>query len=292
MNVQVFSDLHFDINEECEEANIKKSFIEDEAILPTTDIICFVGDIFNNGKQTVDWIHDVLGPLMLPHQKIFYIFGNHEYYDCDMLSAQTYALSRNHDTITYLTHDQCIELSDDVCIIGDTMWTDFELNCDKFVGMMVAKGSMSDFRYIKVDDKEYFLPQDALKIFEDTIASFKKHIDNNPNKFFICLTHHAPSTECISSRYFGRLINCAYASELLTRHDFSKILLWMHGHMHHTIHKEIMGTLVVCNPFGYMKWYGGHLENDFFNYEKIINVDKLITKYYEPKEENDVEYDD
>ena len=105
MNIQLFSDLHFDINNDCETFFDKKIFLETHAIASDTDVIIVAGDTFNDGFNTVDWIHDVFSKHLLPHQHIVYIFGNHEFYNRDMKSCYEYAKARESNPQVKFLHE-------------------------------------------------------------------------------------------------------------------------------------------------------------------------------------------
>lgn len=297
MKIQQFTDLHLDINADCQDFKEKTNFKID----PSVDVIVITGDTFNDARKTVDWIHYVFIEKMQAHQHLFYIFGNHEFYECDMQTAYEYALSLNHTQITFLHKDMCVNHKG-VWFIGDTLWTDYQFGLDKSLNKMHCNSSMSDHRYIRTapdvpadlepyDTKmgltlykrvsnKLFHPDDAEVAHRWTLHAFQECLKAHPDDKFVILSHHSPTSLSIHSNFYGSRINSAYCSDILGRdtETYKNVVFWFHGHVHHSVDIEIFDTRVIANPFGYMKWYGGHLENDFFNYNKIVllNTDTIL----------------
>jgi Icc-related predicted phosphoesterase len=67
----------------------------------------------------------------------------------------------------------------------------------------------------------------------------------------VVVTHHAPSSRSVHTRYARDLLSPAFASSLEKLMDGDRALLWVHGHMHDAFDYEIYGTRIVCNPRGY-----------------------------------------
>lgn len=183
-----------------------------------------------------------------------------------------------------------------LCIVGSTLFTDFALYGKSRIDdcMNVAQKQMNDFKYIKTygfDDQylldenynwivtkkklDYykvrpFTPLDHAYYFFYSMNKIKMFLDQNPNKKFIIMTHHAPSPHSISAEYEGSPLNAAFASDLnkfIIEHP--QIRLWVHGHCHQSFDYILGETRVVCEPFGY------HNENYYelpYGYGKRIPI--------------------
>ena len=164
LNIQVFSDLHMDINDGCQ---------KDIVISPDADVIVFAGDLFNNAKKTVDYLYAKV--MQLPdHQHIVYVFGNHEFYNCDIQTAINYALSKMHHRL-HLLRTGTILTIENVVFFGDTFWTDFESEGSRMLAMHYAKHNMSDFSCIFEDKKipRFIKPERTVELHNQALEWFK-----------------------------------------------------------------------------------------------------------------------
>lgn len=276
MNIQCFSDLHFDINHDCETFFDKKLFLEQHAILPDTDVIVIAGDTHNDGYNTVDWIHDVLSKHLLPHQHIVYIFGNHEFYDRDMKSCYQYAITREGNPQVKFLHEDTSIVINDVLFVGDVLWTDLNYNDNEFTNAMMLRNYMNDYKCIVAEKKSqrFITPNDTKEIHLRQLPKIIDTCKQHKGKIVI-VTHHSPTLLSVHERYIGKPFNCGYVSDIICKKwdpVFENVALWIHGHVHDSVDVDCMGVRVVANPFGYMKWYGGHLENDNFRFSNKYEI--------------------
>lgn len=278
MNIQNFSDLHFDINDDCETFFEKRYFLENNAISPETDVIVIAGDTYNDGFSTVDWIHDVLSKRILPHQHIIYIFGNHEFYNRDMKSCYEYAIAREtNPQVTFLHYGSSVVI-DNVLFVGDVLWTDLKYGDNEPLNHMLISRYMNDYKCIVKEKRStnFITTTETVELHNLHLASIISKCREHTGDIVV-ITHHSPTGLSIDQKYIGKRSNCGYVSDILyNRPDlddvFDKIKVWIHGHVHDTVDVDVLGIRVVANPFGYMKWFGGFLENDTFRFTKVINV--------------------
>jgi hypothetical protein len=168
-------------------------------------------------------------------KRIFYLIGNHEAYQYDL--TKTPRIIRRALKGVELLENKAVALSDDVILVGGSLWTDMNQGRDAW---QVGR-AMNDFQCITVWDKtteryRTFTPQDAMKRFAKTKRFIKKMAKANPDKTIVVATHHAPSicglnpehTRSASSR-----INAGYYTDL---HAFIEGLpnigFWVFGHTH------------------------------------------------------------
>lgn len=278
MNIQVFSDLHMDINNDCEYFFEKKYFLENHAILPQTDVIIIAGDSNNDGYNTVDWIHDVMAKRLLSHQYLIYIFGNHEFYNRDIKSCYEYALARETNPQVKFLHTGTSIVIDDVLFVGDVLWTDLKYGDNEPLNHMLISRYMNDYRCIVKEKKStnFITTTETVELHHKHLQHIINTCREHPGDIVI-VTHHSPTALSINEKYIGKKANCGYVSDILyNRPDlddvFDKVKLWVHGHVHDSVDIDVFGIRVVANPYGYMKWFGGHLENDTFRFSDLINI--------------------
>ena len=275
MDIQYFSDLHIDINEDCETHFEKMYALLNKCMLPTTKVFVFAGDTINEAYKTVDWIHDVASKHLLPHQYILYIFGNHEFYDRDIKSSYEYAMNREQNPQVKFLHCDTHIVIDDVLFVGDVLWTDMKYG-DAGNNHFMLSRYMNDYKCIveTKNSKGYITTSDTARFHHAQFEKIYNLIDNHDGKI-VCITHHSPTPLSISPQYVGKPFNCGYCSDLYYSGKFKaleKVVLWIHGHVHDTVDVTVFDTNIVANPFGYMKWYGGHIENDLFKFVCIKQV--------------------
>ena len=68
----------------------------------------------------------------------------------------------------------------------------------------------------------------------------------------VVVTHTAPSSRSIATRYEGSALNGSFVNNLdyMFEGDWAPTL-WIHGHVHQAFDYRVNRTRVVCNPFGY-----------------------------------------
>ena len=225
------------------------------------------------------------------------IAGNHLVYNRNGMSIEE--LKRNlgatfpsYSNITFL--DQSIGVMtkevDGILFVGSTLYTDYKLPIRGTKNVSEAKtieynkriatpkmsgGGLNDFNWGKTEeatynkawifegdsDLSYLTPNNYERFFHRTFDAIKKIVEENPDKEIVVVTHHCPSTKCISAEYIGSDLNSSYVSDL---DDFilshPNIKCWICGHVHHRASFKIGGCLVVMNPLGYCK-YGEYLSS-------------------------------
>lgn len=217
--------------------------------LPDFDVLVVAGDIGESAVRSIRW----LANSGIKKPKV-YVRGNHDSYRqaIDTELAKARAEAEQHPNIYLLENDTKV-----ICgtrFVGATLWTDYKLmRADQQeVAMMHASSAMNDHDVIRVAAKQYsrFLPSDALRMHNDTVAYINLMVSEPFNGPTVIVTHHAPCIHSVPARYFGDLLNAAYASHL--EHLVDKAAgLWIHGHIHQACRYKCGDGEVVCNPRGY-----------------------------------------
>jgi Icc-related predicted phosphoesterase len=116
--------------------------------------------------------------------------------------------------------------------------------------MQAVRQRMTDFSIIQ-NNGQRFTPEDAIRLHtasRDWLAAMLAEPFYGQT---VVVTHHAPSSQSVHTRYARDLLTPAFASNLENLMEGDRAALWVHGHMHESFDYEVYGTRVVCNPRGY-----------------------------------------
>lgn len=185
-------------------------------------------------------------------KEVVFVPGNHEFYGGSLSHSVEKARPAVEMTRTLLLDNQTCVI-DNVLFIGSTMWTDYGNN---HMVMFDARTMINDYRQIRTGGDGYqhkITPNDLLARHNESRAWLAEQIEEGHKGDYdgvVVLTHHAPCSMSIATRFAGDSLNGCYFSDLTHMMDFGPTL-WVHGHMHSTSDYEIYDTRVVCNPRGY-----------------------------------------
>ena len=208
------------------------------------DIIVLAGDI-GNGLLGVEWAIRQSEKLEKP---IFYVFGNHEYYNNDFTLVER-AKKYAKDSIVTIMDRDIVEI-DEYLIAGTTLWTDYCLYGEpqQWVAMHAAKDSIADHSLVTYDD-HIFTPEDALKEHKKDLEWLNSALQSTKKK--IVITHHAPTFHAAHPHYRGDMCTPAFCSDLEGFIAERKPVVWINGHSHYSYRKQIGDTICMSNPKGY-----------------------------------------
>jgi Icc-related predicted phosphoesterase len=230
MKLHILNDLHIE-------------FEDFDPPATDADVVILAGDI-GVGLEGLRWAEG-----RFPDRPVIYVPGNHEFYHHDLsLIEDLKAQAPGH--IHVLNDDQVI--IDGVRFLGSTLWTDFALfgEGERFYAMKIAQKWMTDFSIIRKDGRK-FTPRDAVQLHTASRSWLASMLAEPFDGGTVVVTHHAPSSRSVHTRYARDLLSPAFASSLEKLMDGDRALLWVHGHMHDAFDYEIYGTRIVCNPRGY-----------------------------------------
>lgn len=252
LTLQIVSDLHLEFEED-KHGNLRSSLI-----LPKTDadLLVFAGDT-GRALRGMQWAHATCARLGIPG---IYILGNHEYYkrSFERVVAELKAEAQRLGGLITVLQDESY-ISHNVPIFGATLWTDMELNGNKFLDTLAVQDKlrgMRDYRLIRRDGgQRKFLVQDSVAAHQLSRAKLQEFLHAHGTEAVV-VTHHAPSPRSIPEKFrIGTHVpfNAAYASNLESLIARYQPRLWVHGHIHHTQNYYLGDTQIIANPRGYVQ---------------------------------------
>ncbi len=214
------SDLHLEFHSEPAQKLIK--VLRDS---PTKYLI-LAGDIVTPPEQHVfaRFLKEIDGL----HEKIFYVLGNHEYYNRECSTTLEFFRKRFPQVI--FLENEAYKISDTLSLFGTTLWSDV-LPEDFFM--------MRDHKFLKLDVVQ--------QKHREAKEAIRKTVTEDTN--WIVVTHHIPSPSLIHPKY-AAFSSTGFASPCEDLfHDH--ILVWCYGHTHTAKEDTIGNTRFLCNPYGY-----------------------------------------
>lgn len=294
---QFCSDLHLEFYIT---ANIS---IPSDIIVPTAPYLFLIGDI-----GTVDntcrnkykkWLYHISNQF----KHVYYIAGNHEYYNSGLTFNDTKKLfeSISYDSggkITFLDRKKVI--INDIVILGCSLWT----RIPKYAEHAISD-SLNDYR-LTIPDKEYCnglnyqqLDGDSRRkcVLNQLNDEHEKDLEFLTNEILlasqnkqicIVLTHHNPTFLATSSRRYGNPLhnihNFGFSNSLEyffksfnTHHQIqnpnSTLVAWLCGHSHYNANIEIFETRVISNQRGYKdKTMTNYCNNMYITFDSDNNI--------------------
>ena len=230
MRLQILSDLHLE-------------FGDYEPAKTDAEVVILAGDI-HVGRKGVRWMKK-----QFPEQPVIYVAGNHEFYGHTVKGWFREARAAAEGSNICLLEKETIQIAD-FTFLGCTLWTDFQLWPNAPAAMLAAGKALSDFNVIR-GEKDWFQPEDALKLHQESIQWLKSALGKCDPQKSVIITHHAPSEKSIPPIHAGSILNAAFASALDPFVKASGVPLWIHGHTHHGVDYRLGMTRVFSNQRGY-----------------------------------------
>lgn len=267
MILDYVSDLHLEINNEL---YVSKRYSD-----PYADCLVLAGDIVTYNAidpAKTDVQHRGIRKRFLKllqtdwnmYKKIYWIPGNHEYYnfyfkDADAAGAE---FARILDPRLQILNNETVELDDNNVLIASTLWTDF--NNSNPIDMEIVRSSMNDYNEIALNKKEHskpktpftkkmkLTPEHILKEHKNSLNFIKTENEKYSSKRRVVVTHHAISDRSISPNFHSSTNNnSGYYTRLDDWISDSGIQVWIHGHTHHDVNYTIGSTRILGKMHGY-----------------------------------------
>lgn len=230
MNLHILSDLHIEF----------RPFTP--SVPDCTDIVILAGDITTRGRAGFWAAANFSQPTLL-------VGGNHDSYQTSL--QRSHRLMRlEAPTHVHFLENQSF-LHQGVRFLGCTAWTDFESTGNAQQAMLAAHDQMNDYKMIRYEPKFRRLhPRDTRAIAK---ASKNWLLEELKKPFVgqtVVITHTPPLRSLLpSDRDLGHS-DAAYCNDWLEILQFD-IDLWVFGHSHHPIDREISNIHFISNPRGY-----------------------------------------
>lgn len=250
VNIQLLSDLHWDVN---------PSFMPQLA--SGADVCILAGDIAPLGRglrEGLEHFRDWPVPVL-------FVPGNHEYdgQDFDVAHAALQALCQGLGIVWLDRASWQHPRFPQVRFIGTNLWSDFEA----LLSLLPAKAPLS----LKLLQREkafkaanFYLQKagitrgdamfDAAAVREEALACqawLNVALSSPFAGKTVVVTHFAPSLMSADPRYGLQPGTAGFCSAL--DHLLPKASLWLHGHLHCPSDYVKQGCRVVANPLGYAK---------------------------------------
>ena len=237
MRIQIASDLHLEFLE---------SRFPDYRIVEAAnaDLLVIAGDI-HHGTKAIHLFADWPVPVV-------YVHGNHEIYGDEPVNLVDKIRAASHKSnVHYLENEEYV--FNGVRFLGCCLWTDYALYPGKRdEAMAECEAKLADHRAIRTAHG-HFATEDALALHEASRAWLDRKLDESFDGRTVVITHHAPHSGSIHSRYAGMAMNAGFVSDLTPL--IEKADLWIHGHVHDSFDYRVGKSRVVANPRGYARNY-------------------------------------
>jgi predicted phosphodiesterase len=183
-------------------------------------------------------------------KRIFYVPGNHEYYEGILEEretelrqiAATHTIHFLHPTSSFLCEEE------NVVIIGGTLWSEVPYTsgwrkCKDYKRIQTGNG--------KSDPESVFHRLNALHKEHRRLLETEIDLWRNKGADICVITHYLPSFQLIHPHFWGSDVNPCFASsaDILLQ---SPVRLWIYGHSHACSHHILKNVVCVSNAKGYL----------------------------------------
>lgn len=236
--------------------------------------LALLGDIGNPFQPNLE---EFLGKIKSRFDRIFYVPGNHEYYNLggetrckSSFEQELEKICQKFQNITLL-NNKTVDL-DGIKLIGTTLWTNIPDANAKDIERYIA-----DYHLMRDDNGNRITITDMNRWNAEAIDFIKREITDSP---CVVLTHHAPlfSTDkyyTCDPIYIGSKLSSAYHNDLLNLIK-QPIIAWLFGHTHYSCSFRLPNNILICsNQLGYT---GENCKNRFRSYA-YFNLDKLSLEF-------------
>ena len=242
--IQVFSDIHIEYWNKLPEIPIKSKYL------------FLAGDICRLHHSLFYKFFDYCSANW---EKIFYVPGNHEFYDSkknynELSFEYRYKLSTKYKNVFYLDNE-FIALDENINVYGATFWTP----CP-FSSKNIAKIHINDYNNIKYynDDLNKVVDLDTSyinKLSNNAFISLQTYLSTT-NKYTIIMSHFPPIRSGTSNPKYlkeQRIENLyfSWSDDTIDKLNLCNVPLWISGHTHWSYDFEKFNTKFISNQLGY-----------------------------------------
>ena len=212
---------------------------------PAFDVLVAAGDVWQGDPgRAFAVLRRLAGD-----KPIVFVMGNHEHWNGvvheDLILAQALA---DQAGITLL--DGTSATIAGCRFVGTTLWSDYRLAGD--LDPATPTGESIDVAHDDTGGHHLLTVGDAAALHRRAVAVLGAGIATDDGALpLVVVTHHAPNPDCIHPNRRGTWNAGNSASDLSALTDSSRVSLWLHGHVHHSLDlTRPGGTRILCNPAG------------------------------------------
>ena len=215
--------------------------------IPTTeaDVVVLAGDI-HLGREGRRWARR-----HFPDHPVVYVLGNHEFYRHSLPDLTEVVKRESEGSHIHLLENDAVEIHG-CTFLGCTLWTDFQLSADPVTATRAAEDIMSDYSMIHFSPEDRPLrARDTARLHAESVAWLRDALARCDRAHTIVVTHHAPSSRSEAPYHANSPLRSAFASDLDSLVEQSKVPLWIHGHTHYNADYRLGSTRVLTKQRGY-----------------------------------------
>jgi predicted MPP superfamily phosphohydrolase len=242
MKIQIVSDLHLDATKQ----PVRRL---PEYLTPSAPYLALLGDICTlNNNVLKQFLLKVCGM----YEKVFYLYGNHEWYDTKPNRVVTQSANKFRKWVVENTNNLVV-LDNETYdlegyrIIGGTMWGKIDAQHD-----YACSQRMNDYRFTYTRFGKLTV-QMTNQMHVEFCGFLTKELARAraEKKPVIVFTHHAPMFDdrMQADKYRGDPCSQAFMIDM-TGYMSNNVKLWAFGHTHHTVDFTDLYTRIYSNPKG------------------------------------------
>lgn len=252
MKIQFLSDVHL-------ERHANYSYLTRFPLQVKAEVLVIAGDLFP--IKQLENFPDFLDFLSKNFKAVYWLPGNHEYYETDMLGYQAPFKIAVRSNI-WLLDRQVVHL-DDCELIFSTLWSKIPLSARSFV-----ESHMPDFRFIDFGGRKFSV-QDYNRLHCSAKTFIDQRLSSKAVSKRVVISHHIPTFLNYPWVFRNSRLNPAFAVELSKMIENKGPDFWIYGHHHQHVDPFMIGkTCILNNQLGYVDFSEHH------HFRSVISADE------------------
>jgi predicted phosphohydrolase len=228
-------------------------------LIQKAEILILAGDIYPFCKST-DKVN-YFDFLSENFRDIYWLPGNHEYYNSDIIRFHKYKSNPIRHNI-HVVNNEVVKY-DNVNFIFSTLWSHISPQNELYI-----KSHVSDFSVIAIDGED-FRPKHFNQLHLEAKVFLLKELQTRQNEKNIVITHHVPTLYDYPEEYKQGLLNEAFAVEMCDVIEKYQPEAWIYGHSHiNTPEFNVGKTRMLTNQLGYVEM----VEHKTFRLDAILEI--------------------
>jgi len=236
MRIQYCSDIHLELGENSRYILKNPLQVSGEILLLAGDIIPLHDEFFNDS---------FFGFIAENYKQVFWVPGNHEFYDKNITEFSNSYNIRIRDNINIVNN--VVLIYENIRFVFSTLWTKINTINERNIEKGVADFTNILYKNKKLKTKEYnMLHNEGFEFIQQSVKELHEKT--------VVVSHHLPSNLCNSSEHKNSSINEAFCIDLTDFIESSNINFWIYGHSHFNQKPLHVGnTILLTNQLGYVQ---------------------------------------